>query len=292
MNKKAIFTISKAGSQGKSFIASLLLEHLRIRKGVPVGAYLCDLSVGHDILLSRYGQRDEYDTLLENQNPMTGVFSLDLYCQQLLSDDAFRVKQYQEKINNEFISALNNDDADVVLFDIPATHLSDLYAKAFNSLEEFLEIIEMCGRDVYFVMPLGDKKSLESIKNVYSNTKKTNINYVVVVNVGVLKDGNSPESWHADDYYKSMSNTGRYSEMELPDFSKKPEIFTLTERLAFSNFVDNSETDKPVLKASNKNLENGMRLNLALNNLFIGYRHLDGSMSSVFSDIDNIFSKE
>lgn len=281
MKKKAIFTISNEGSVGKTFSASLILEELRIRRGLSVGAYLCDLTPTHNVFQTRYGQRDEDGDLIENQNPLIGVKSLDMFCRFRPSD--ITEHKYKLQMNEAFIAALADEDSEVVIMDIQASNLEDLYAQIFDSLDEFLDTIEAFDREVFFVMPLKGEKTIDSMRRIVLATEGRDVNFIVVVNSGLITDL-SIADWRNNTTYLEMVRRGKYFEFELPNLTKKPQVFQDTQRAPFSSFMEEG-TNNP---KRNDHIKNFVMLNLGLTTLFKGYKHINGQTCSVFDDIKKI----
>jgi len=291
MGKKVVFTISKSGNMGKSFIAGLILEHLRYKLGLTVSAYLCDISPKHDSLRKKYATKDEDGNIEIHQDPLNGVYSLDLDKQKLkneeILDESEKLK-YDEKIRTEFQEALIKDYDDISLFDCHATHLNAIITTAFKNTDEFMSVMQSYERTVYLVMPLGNAKSLEFIKEVFIETNQySNIHYVVVLNKGCLTPDVSIDDYYTSDIYKHLKSK-TYSEFTLPTF--KQDFFDATENDLFSHFMKSSTV---VDRTKLVGLKNGLDISIGLTNMYSGFKTktAEGKVENhfIFEKIEQIF---
>ena len=106
--RRAIFILSQKGGSGKSTFSRVLLDHLRLLRGLPVAAFDADGQVGQ--LLQHYGARDARGGLVAPQDPLFGVASFDL----------------REAAQRGLVLDALDVPASTLLFDFPAGCLGDL----------------------------------------------------------------------------------------------------------------------------------------------------------------------
>jgi hypothetical protein len=281
MKKKVIFSTSGAGSVGKTMISSFYVDQARNRLGLEMETYLCDLKEKHDALYKRYGQRDDGDLLsLDLQSAIRGVKPLDLFMQSKGNQtDTSELESLRKDLAQQFAQALESD-ADIILFDMPATHFSDIYTKLFASIDEFANALDFSDREIYITMPFADEKSLSSIASIYSDTKDLgNINYVVVINKGKFDTSAnvSVDTYYNSDIYHSIKNHTGYREIIIPTL--KAETVNAIDQHPFSYFYDYDKG--AVIKDRVKPLKGAMLVNQDLINLLSGVKHINANGETI-----------
>ena len=166
MSKNVIFVASDAGNIGKTFIASLILETLRLYS--TVGAYVCDSKFQG--LYERYGMKGKDGIVLPfpKQDANKGVGFLD-------------ISNPSEK--EKFATYLKNS-SDFMLFDLPANSTMAL-ASTMGTPQDFLDFMEFDDAKPIFVCPIKDEKSITSylkLKEIFPNER-----FVVFINGGAIK---------------------------------------------------------------------------------------------------------
>ena len=281
MKKKVIFSTSGAGSVGKTMISSLYVDQARNRLGIEMETYLCDLKEKHDALYTRYGKKSDGELLpLNRQNALSGVKPLDLFMQSKGNQtDTSELETLRNELAQQFSQALESD-ADIILFDMPATHFSDIYTKLFASIDEFADALDFSDRAIYITMPFADEKSLSSISSIYKDTKNLeNINYVVAINKGKFDTsaGISSETYYNSDVYKTMKESTGYHELILPTLNTG--TVNAIDQQPFSYFYDYDK--KAVIKDRVKTCKDAMMVNKDLLNLLHGVKHIDANGQTV-----------
>ena len=281
MKKKVIFSTSGAGSVGKTMISSLYVDQARNRLGLEMETYLCDLKEKHDALYTRYGKKSDGELLpLNKQNALTGVKPLDLFMQSKGNQtDTSELETLRNELAQQFSQALESD-ADFILFDMPATHFSDIYTKLFASISDFANALDFSDRAIYITMPFADEKSLSSIASIYKDTKDLeNINYVVVINKGKFDTsaGVSAETYYNSDVYQALKDSNGYREIILPTL--KAGTVNAIDQHPFSYFYDYDK--KTVIKDRVKTCKDAMMVNQDLINLLNGIKHINENGQAV-----------
>jgi hypothetical protein len=165
MKKEVILILSDAGNIGKTYIASLILETLRLK--TEVDAYVCDPSFQG--LYDRFGTKDKsgFRMPLSKQNPSKGVGFLNI------SDPS-------EKSN--FSSCLNTK-AEFVLFDLPANSTEAL-ATCMGTPQDLIDFMDFDDAKPTFVVPIKDQKSVISYENLRATFP--NEAFVIFINAGAI----------------------------------------------------------------------------------------------------------
>lgn len=166
MTKKVILVTSDAGNIGKTFIASLILETLRLH--TRVDAYVCDSKFQG--LYERYGKKDKKGMTLpfDQQEPSEGVGFLD-------------ISNPSEK--EKFASCLGTE-SEFMLFDLPANSTLAL-STTMGTPQDFLDFMEFDDAKPIFVCPIKDEKSVtsyENLKQMFPNER-----FVIFINGGAIK---------------------------------------------------------------------------------------------------------
>lgn len=292
MKKKVIFSTSGAGSVGKTMISSFYVDQARNRLGIEIETYLCDLKEKHDALYQRYGQRVDGDLLpLDSQNALLGVKPLDLFMQSKANiTDQSEMEILRKRLADQFSQALDSD-ADIVLFDMPATHFSDIYTKLFSSIDEFAGALDFSEREIYISMPFADDKSLSSISSIYADTKNIeNIKYIVAINKGKFDTSNGIDSsfyYNSPVYKELFSQRERYYELILPTL--KPDTINAIDNHHLSDFFNYDDGKAVVIREKVKPLKNAQMVNQNLLNLTLGVKHINSKGKTIeFKLLDEI----
>ncbi|MFZ6755546.1 hypothetical protein ACO0KY_19535 [Undibacterium sp. Dicai25W] len=281
MKKKVIFSTSGAGSVGKTMISSFYVDQARNRLGLEIETYLCDLKEKHDALYTRYGQKVDGELLpLNKQNALSGVKPLDLFMQSKGNQtDTSELETLRNELAQQFSQALESD-ADIILFDMPATHFSDIYTKLFASISDFANALDFSDRAIYITMPFADEKSLSSISSIYNDTKDLeNINYVVAINKGKFDTsaGISVETYYNSPVYQAIKDSAGYREIILPTL--KAGTVNAIDQHPFSFFYDYDK--KAVIKDRVKTCKDAMMVNQDLINLLNGIKHINANGQTI-----------
>ena len=292
MKKKVIFSTSGAGSVGKTMISSMYVDQARNRLGLEMETYLCDLKEKHDALYTRYGQKDSYGELLplSKQNALSGVKPLDLFMQSKGNQtDTSELETLRNELAQQFSQALQSD-ADIILFDMPATHFSDIYTKLFPSIADFANAFKFSDRAIYITMPFADEKSLSSISSIYKDTRDLdNINYVVAINKGKFDTsaGVSAETYYNSDIYKAIKQSTGYREIILPTL--KSGTIVAIDNHPLSYFYDYKTNT--VIKSRVKECKDAMLVNQDLLNIFTGFKHINSDGQTTTQELLNELCK-
>ena len=167
---KFIFTVAVTGGVGKSLSASLIVETLRLsmNNGIKTVAITCDPD--HQDLNERYGLRDSYGALIEEQDIYEGVQFIDF------SNPEIRENQFKK---------LFSYDADYVVVDFGAGQVSS-FDQLFGNIDKFKQFIRFARLDITFVCPVKDEKTFTEFNNL-SNLFGNSVNFVLAFNEGLLK---------------------------------------------------------------------------------------------------------
>lgn len=174
MRKKAIIVLSDSGNIGKTFVASLVLEALRMT--TKVDGYTGDSK--HQGFYERYGQRSKSGILLpiEEQNPQQGIGFWDI----------------RDPSKKDSIGAYLNTASSHIVLDMPADSTTAV-ATCMGSPEELVALFEFDDSDLYFVPVIGDEKSLRSAHTLQANFGGS-AKYVYAINEGLMESRGDKET--------------------------------------------------------------------------------------------------
>jgi len=167
MKKKVIIVASDAGNIGKTLVASVILETLRLTE--KIDGYVCDRNFQG--LYERYGQKNSNKALkpLHLQDPAKGVAFLD-------------IANPDEK--SKVASSLGTD-SNFLLFDLPANATHQL-ATCMGTPQDFIDFLDFADAEVIFVCPLKDQKSITSYKSL-RETFPAGARFILAINAGFIK---------------------------------------------------------------------------------------------------------
>ncbi|MDP3540057.1 MAG: hypothetical protein Q8S26_15290 [Azonexus sp.] len=171
MKKKVIIVASDAGNIGKTLVASVILETLRLTE--KIDGYVCDRNFQG--LYERYGQKNSNGALkpLHLQDPAKGVAFLD-------------IANPDEK--SKVASSLGTD-SNYLLFDLPANATHQL-ATCMGTPQDFIDFMDFADADVTFVCPIKDQKSISSYKSL-KETFPAGAKFILAINAGFIKSTES-----------------------------------------------------------------------------------------------------
>lgn len=247
MNKKkqVIIVTSDAGNIGKTLIASLILETLRLNKRVD--AYVCDRNF--QALYTRYGKKVKGSLIpLDEQNASDGVAFLD-------------ISNPEEK--SKFGASLNTK-SDYIVFDLPA-NATEALSTSLGTAQDFLDFMEYGNAEPIFVCPIKDEKSIksyEALRDTFPGQR-----FIAVINAGFIKATDGEKSGSAT--IKSLKE--RFADVEhfTIDETLTPSIFELlkvsTLREVYVPRSERTSDDGQLIKGDNEFLAKDMRDQFKLN---------------------------
>lgn len=232
--KKLVFILSEQGNSGKSYIASNIIDQLRINGNQTAGYLLDNEQVA---VLNRLGSRNEDGILDLHQNPLTGIFTYDLLNQKNMA------KADHEKELANFLGSFSNE-ADISAYDFPGQGRSAL--KKLFLQDEFEYALDLSDKEIIVVVPVIERKSLVSLQGIFDAFNFTGdweflndrIKFVVLFNP--IKDTNidlTPKDFIASDIHKKLRTLeGRYGYFELANVNSK--VIDAVKNAPFSHYFD------------------------------------------------------
>lgn len=223
MKKKVVIVASDAGNIGKTLVASIILETLRMTE--KVDGYVCDRNFQG--LYERYGQKNTNGALkpLHLQDPSQGVAFLD-------------IANPDEK--SKVASSLGTD-SNYLVFDLPANATHQL-ATCMGSPQDFIDFLDFADAEVIFVCPIKDQKSITSYKSL-RETFPNGAKFILAINAGFIKATENNAQALIDGLLKQFGHEPHF----ILEQTLSPRIFDLlknnTLREVFTPRVERKQAD-------------------------------------------------
>lgn len=247
MNKKkqVIIVTSDAGNIGKTLIASVILETLRLDR--KVDAYVCDKNF--QALYARYGKKAKGSLIpLDEQNATDGVAFLD-------------ISNPEEK--SKFGASLNTK-SDYIVFDLPA-NATEALSTSLGTAQDFLDFMEYGNAEPIFVCPIKDEKSIKSYEALQETFPGQR--FISVINAGFIKATDGEKAGLAT--IKALKERFKDEEHFTIEESLTPSIFDLlksnTLREVYVPRSERTSADGKLIQGDNEFLAKDMRDQFKLN---------------------------
>lgn len=233
LTNKNILVISQQGEAGKSYIATNIGDQLRTQ-GKQCAVWLLDLKAPST--LHRLGKRDENGNLLEEQDPLEGVYQIDIDNQMNGGFD------YQQQQKEFFFGALKAE-IEYSVFDFPGQSETS-FASHFKEgeLEAVLSSVE---KETVIVIPVINQKSLDFVSDIremftFPNNPDLNakIRFVVAHNLKNAQTDLSYEKYLETDEHRTFIDQAedRYDSFKLETINEK--VLSLCKSRPFSYYLD------------------------------------------------------
>lgn len=191
--KRAILFTSEKGGVGKTTVACLATEFLRVKyPSLRIAAFDTDINVGG--FLDKLGTRDSDNVLLPVQDPFVGVGSIDM-------------RTHSEA--GQLVNAMELE-ANIVIYDMPGgalKALSRIVDNGSGKLSNLASCFSECGYRLTVVHIINNLKAAMQSVARYMNALGKSADHIVVRNLGFGSTPPQPEDFaYWDGYIDGQGN--------------------------------------------------------------------------------------
>lgn len=244
MSKKIVLVTSQTGGVGKSTLTCAMVDVAR-SCGIATAAYDTDTRPGRvGKLLRRYGERDGSGALALSQNPLTGVGYFDA----------------RDPKAREQLIALVDEDADLVVVDLPGGSLKDMADVVPGGLSGLTQLYREYGWEPWIVMVITTVRICsEEVVEALPRLKDSGANIVVAKNLGATGDHlSAPAELDANEFFLFNGDGGVLSsgagrrllrelggqELLVPCIRARSHTYVDAHQLPFSTAAQRKDEDK------------------------------------------------